>query len=319
MGRVATGTVLGGAIALAGAILVGLTLQSAVAAVAAFAVAEAAASLFFWTAARGRRPVLGLGGALRLLRPAAPIAVSTLAVYAFYANVDTIILGAVRSTAEAGYYSAAYRVFLALNIVAVFAAYAFYPLVSRDQGVRSPERLARRLEPALLAVAAYGAAVLACAELVGRPVLELLFGSAFGRADDVLVLLCLSTAWYGVGYVFGYNLIAIGRQGRFSAGAATAGVLGLALDGVLIPAFGMEGAAVATTAAIIVGTLIWLGPDASRSRAVWPILAALAALTAAGAAAVAVDELAPPAAAAGAVAAGVLAHRSLRLRRIVGS
>ena len=282
MGRVALGTAAGGAAAVIGAFVILATSDSAVAALGLFAVAELVASSVYWTAARGWRPRPNTRGLTRLLRESWPIALSSIAVFTFYANIDTIILGAARGEAEAGVYSAAYRVFLAFNVLAIFGAYSLYPIISRARELRTVGDVIERAGRFLEALVVYGAIVVGAAILIAHPMLRALFGPGYGRGGDALVLLSISTSWYCVGYTVGYNLIAIERSRRFSLGAAVAGLLALVLDVVLIPPWGIIGAAAATTASIIAATAIWIGPDGAFTPVGASLVGPLLALTGLG-------------------------------------
>lgn len=288
MRRVAVGTALGGLTSVVGAVIVLFVSGSAVLALALFAVAELVASLSFWTAARHTRPRFGFSGLAPLLRRGAPLAVSALAIYSYYANVDTIIIGATRSATEAGYYSAAYRLFLACNIVAIFAAYSLFPITARARD-SSPYALAMRIRPVSMTLVAYGGMVVGFSELLGPTVLRLAFGPSFASATEAFVLLCMSTCWYCTAYPYGYSLVAMGLSGRFSSGAIAAGLLSLVLDFALIPPLGMDGAALATLISIMLGACLWFR-EVILSGELRSLVATLIALTVTGAMAV----LVPP-------------------------
>jgi O-antigen/teichoic acid export membrane protein len=294
---VGAGAAGGGVVALAGAAVVAAASGSAAAGLVAFVVAELTADAIYWLALRGRgRPRgLALRSELRpLLATSWPVALSSLAIYSYYANLDTIVIAATRTEAEAGVYSAAYRIYLAANIVGIFAAYATFPRISRTAGLDGAEALVGWLRRTLEPLVAYGLAAVGLALVLGDAVLELSFGPRFGAAADTFVLLCVSTAWYCVGYPLGYNLVAVQRNRRFLAGATTGAATALGLDLLLIPQVGMIGAGVATTASIILATLVWVGPRGLGSAAGRPIALALVAGTSLAVAGLLVDPLRVP-------------------------
>lgn len=255
---------LGGAVALGGAaVLCGSLIVAAVApallpALAAMAMGELILSVACWLAwGRGSSPALGLQGVTAILRRSWPLAISSLALYMYVANLDTIILAAARSTEEAGLYSAAYRVFLAANTVSFFAGYAFLPVLSTavEQG-RNPattETLRRTLRYLL----AYGSAAVGVALLVGGEILEVLFGEQFGSMGEELVVLAIALSWYVVGFPVGYALIARQRNMGLLVGALLAAILNLALNFALIPPYGPMGAAAATAGSFAIASLAW--------------------------------------------------------------
>ncbi|MGI8438678.1 MAG: oligosaccharide flippase family protein [Thermoleophilaceae bacterium] len=259
MNAVGRASALGGAVALAGTVIVALASASALWALWAYVVAEGIVTLACWRSVRMTgRPRLTLIGAGALVRRTWPVGLSALAAYSYQANLDTVLIAAFRSSAEAGLYSAAYRIFLLLNVIATFAAYALLPRVSREVAAGRLGGAARLLGGAIPELAAYGFVALGAIELAGEPLLALLFGPRFVSMAPTLTVLAVAVAWYAVGYPVGYGLMAGGRGRSFLAGAGTAGLLAFALDLLLIPPYGALGAAAATLIAFVVATLIWL-------------------------------------------------------------
>ena len=241
----------GGLCVLLGTLLVVEASGSAVAALAAFACAEFVVSgLTWWFSGVGwpRRPT---SVQLRhAVRRSWPVGLAAFIVYSYYANLDTIILSIARSAAEAGLYSAPYRTFLAINVVGTFAAYAYLPLVARGDD--------DRLFEGLRGLFAYGLIALGTSEVAGDLVLGLLFGERFESVGTAFIILCIAVPWYVVAFPVGYSLIAQDKNRGFLRGAAAAGGLNLALNLALIPPFGIDGAAAATSIALIAGSLVWL-------------------------------------------------------------
>lgn len=279
MRAAAIASAVGGIAALAGAVVVAATSTSATAGLAALGVGELIGAAWTWRAVRlGRVPRPSLRGLGGLLRESWPLAVAGLVMYAYYANIDTILLTVLRSTEEAGLYSAPYRLFLALNVVGIFAAYALLPLASRAVDADARAGAERLLVSCLAPLAGFGLLCLGMAELLGGRVLGIVFGDPFSAMDTTFILLCTAVPWYAIGYPAGYSAIATGNQRRLLTGAAVAGVLNIGLNAVLIPLMGAEGAAVATTVAMIAAALTWLQAQKLLSRVV-PMVATLTIAT----------------------------------------
>jgi O-antigen/teichoic acid export membrane protein len=281
MSVVAAANAAGGLTVLAGSIVVAALSGNATAAVAVFALAECAVATVLWgNLRRVSKFEFGVSGMRPMLRRARPLAFSALAIYIYYANLDTIILAVSHSNNEAGLYSGAYRLFLVLNVVGVFAAYAMLPTLARlaDAGAQlEADRLVRSM---LAALAGYGLLTLALVELGGADALGLLFGTHFRAASEAFVLLAAGVAWFVVGYPAGYSLIAQGENARFLRGAATASIVSVGLDLALIPPLGMPGAGLATMIAFAAATLVWLSARQMLERAAISILLALTAASA---------------------------------------
>lgn len=293
MVALAVSSVVGGVVVLAGAILVAATSDSATAGLSALAVGELAAAAITWRAARLRRvprPVLrGLGP---LLREAWPMAIAGVVMYAYYANIDTILLAAIHSPEEAGLYSAPYRLFLALNVIGIFAAYALLPLASRAAEAGRSDEAEDLIVSCLGPLAAFGLLCLGTAELLGGEILGFVFGAPFETMATTFLLLCIAVPWYAVGYPAGYSAIATGDQRRLLVGATVAVICNIVLNAALIPPLGAEGAAVATTVAMFAAALAWLHVQRLLQR-VRGLIGVLVAATAAACAAALASSVRP--------------------------
>ncbi|HEX8156205.1 MAG TPA: oligosaccharide flippase family protein [Solirubrobacteraceae bacterium] len=287
----AISSALGGLVALGGALVVAASSDSATAGLAALALGELAAAAWTWRSAQLRRlPRPTLRGLSRLLRQSWPLAIAGAVTYAYTANIDTVLLAAIRSVEEAGLYSAPYRLFLALNAVGVFAAYALLPFASRAFDAGAGAEAERLIVSCLPALAGFGLLCLGIAELLGAQVLEILFGKPFAAMSTTFLLLCAALPWYAIGYPAGYSAIASGRHRRLLAGASVAAALNIILNIALIAPLGAEGAAVATTVAVLAAALTWLAVQRLLVR-VLPLICILAVATVAAAAVATVDAI----------------------------
>jgi O-antigen/teichoic acid export membrane protein len=259
MSRVALATGVGGGVVVVGAVFLAVSGGSATAAMAWFVAGELTTAVLLWIfVARTGRPAITLDGVGALAKRAAPVAVSSFVIYTYTANLDTIIIAATRSSREAGLYSAAYRVVLALSTVGTLAAYALLPRMAGE--VRAGEGAAgmrRMLVGAMVSLATLGMAVLAAAVLAGGPILGFLFGSEFEPVGPTFVLLTAGLAWYITTYPAAYALLALGDNAGYMRGALAAGLTGLALDLALIPPFGTIGAGAASAAAFALAAVVW--------------------------------------------------------------
>lgn len=259
MRAVAMATAAGGLVAAVGSVVLWRTEGTATNALLLFAAAEVVAAALCWRAAgRSSLPTLTLDGLRQMIKRSWPVALSSLAIYSYLANIDTIIMAGARGTADAGLYSAPYRLFLTLNVIPVFAAYATFPIIAQaahSGRIEDGRRILRENRKDLLV---YGLAALAGAQLLGKPALGILFGTEFESVSATFALLTSAVAWYAIGYSDGYSLVAEERSRGFLAGALTAGVLNLVLDIILIPPMGPAGGGLATAGAFMAAALVWI-------------------------------------------------------------
>jgi O-antigen/teichoic acid export membrane protein len=168
---------------------------------------------------------------------------------------DVIVLQFFRPLREVGYYVVAQ---LIAELVITFAG-AFQssvqPLVAHyegDERQQSTTAVALRHHGILAFAATLGNAV------VGPLIILFAFGSSY-RAAVIPMLVLLPGMWFlGTGTVAAGDLRGRGRPGLSSAVAGLAALVTIALDLVLIPLFGVLGAALASVAAYVVYGIVSL-------------------------------------------------------------
>jgi O-antigen/teichoic acid export membrane protein len=166
-------------------------------------------------------------------------------VFALYYRIDMLMLEWMRGSEEVGMYAAAYRF---IDVVIVLAASLGAPFYPRFSGlVRSDLSGARALlESVWRPFLALALPLSVGAYLVADEITVLLWGSQFAAAGGILRVL----AWAAVPLVWVYvanqALQAANRVWTLAAVYAAGAVLNVALNLLLIPRHGAQGAAVAT-------------------------------------------------------------------------
>lgn len=215
-----------------------------------------------------RRYQLGLQFDRRLLREmnrfGMPLVPAALALWAIN-FIDRLFIGQMKGQAEVGVYSLAVRVasvvvFLMTAFQLAWPAFA-YSIKDDDE--------AKRTYAFVLTYLLFVTCWLALALGALAPWIVHVFDPKhhFGRSAEAVPLLAFATAAYS-----GYSVLAIGigraRQTQYNwivAGAAA--VVNIVLNVILIPPYGMIGAAVATVAAyVVLFVAMWL-----NSRRVYPV------------------------------------------------
>lgn len=211
-----------------------------------------------------RRPWSRLG---RPLREAVPIGLTQLVGQAIF-NADVILLGYLGPLDGVGKYSAAYRVVTWLQVFPNAAFTAIFPALARHEASRngSPIPGDRRLavqsaEWSLALTLPVALAVFVLAEDLVR----VLFGATFAGAVPALRCLVWSLPIVSYRAVFRQLLLAGGQELSNLALASGTAALNIGLNLVLIPRFGLLGAAAAT---IVSETALFVGA-AARVRSVF--------------------------------------------------
>ena len=187
-----------------------------------------------------------------------------------YFKVDTFFVRSFAGEAELGAYGAAYKLFEgAMLLPAVVLAVTFPQLVRTHDDIPAQRRLERRLGASLFAVGLLVGALFLAARV---PLVRLVFGSQFRRAEDSLRVLALGLPLVYLNFGLTHFLIARHRERVNTVLAFLMLVVTVALDLLLIPSGSGPGAASATVLAEVVLTACCLGAllargEGERSRA----------------------------------------------------
>jgi O-antigen/teichoic acid export membrane protein len=232
-------------LALAGLIVAGVGVMSAgyaylIAAVAAFL----AAHVLF------HRLVPLVGPVDLRIRPlvsfSAPLVVSTI-LAVLLTRTDLLMLGYFKSSGDAGLYSASYSLATSLLVVVSSMGYLYLPLTSRldAEGEREAVNEVYQITTKWMFILSFPAFVVFVA--FAGDLLSLVFGSEYRAGATALVILTLG---FFSNVVVGRNretLSALGFTKQILAANVVALALNFVLNLVLIPPYGIVGAAVAST------------------------------------------------------------------------
>ena len=192
-----------------------------------------------------------------LMRMAAPIGLAGVFGTVLF-RVDTAILAWFETPDVVGNYGAAYRLFEAAFFLSWAVGTAVYPVFSRltptsDPPVRVVFDRGLKLVLALLLPLAVGGVVL------GQPLVELIYGSAYDQADEALIILSPAIAFHGLAHVAALLLVSQNRQLVLAVVQGVVAALNVAANFVLIPLISLEGAALSALGSQMLLTLLFLG------------------------------------------------------------
>lgn len=164
--------------------------------------------------------------------------------------VDSLLLGAIEGAAAVGVYSAAIRWLLAGNIAGNAVTLAFGPQIARVMAKRPEDAKPLFQEASALMILLAWPAYLTA--MVFAPFLLEAFGAGFGPGSAVIVLT-------GVGFLFAAAtgpidtlLLMAGRSSLSLINTAVALVANIGANLLLIPRYGIKGAALAWTISLMV-------------------------------------------------------------------
>jgi O-antigen/teichoic acid export membrane protein len=179
------------------------------------------------------------------------------------ARLDFALVGALIGPASLGIYAVASRYAELLRLPALAMNYVLFPAYARDGGAVA----AAEVRATLPRIGWVPAAVAVPMALAAPLVLPLFFGRPFAAAVVPAWVLLVGLAGGGVVGVIGAFLSGVGRPGLYSAALGAGLPVTVALDLLLIPPFGVTGAAVASAVAYLVTTGVLLACFRVVSRA----------------------------------------------------
>jgi O-antigen/teichoic acid export membrane protein len=185
----------------------------------------------------------------QLVRWSLPVAGLAL-INSLYARLDIVLLSFLRSDADAGIYSVAFKVVDGLVLLPPYVMITLLPAIARlDQ---HSEQLADLTQKALAALEVGAVAVLVLFVGFAEEVIEIVGGRGFERAAPALQILMIGVAAGFANAVFGNALVALNQQGRMFKLALVGLAVNLALNLTLIPLWGINGAAIALSATEVI-------------------------------------------------------------------
>ncbi len=179
-----------------------------------------------------------------IMRQAFPLALSGL-LSGTMLNVDTLMLGWWRTAAEVGLYSAAQKPIQIMYMFTAIIAASIFPAFSRF-AEHDRAKLRATLRAIIIPTITINACVATISIIFGARIIKLLYGAAY--ADAIFTFQILApTIIINTIIIIGINaLFAINKQKTIALISTLAALSNAGLNAVLIPRWGIEGAALST-------------------------------------------------------------------------
>jgi O-antigen/teichoic acid export membrane protein len=190
-----------------------------------------------------------------LLRQALPLGICIVMIQIIY-NIDTVMLGFMRSNAEIGYYNAAYKIILSLIMVGAVYFDAIFPITSNYY--KTSLDLLKKLQSytaKLMVTIAFPMAV--GGTILAKPIMNLLYGSKYNNGIIAFQFLIWVAALIYINMIYARGMWACNKQNEYLKIVISQAMANIGLNLVLIPSFGIVGAAVATLAAEGIGLVLY--------------------------------------------------------------
>jgi len=172
---------------------------------------------------------------------------------------DPVLLDISRSSAETGYYNAAYNLIFSAVIISNILNTALYPSLSR-QAIQDPQSLPRIYERILRILFMASLPISVGVWALADPIVRFLYTGAYLATIPALKVIIWVLPLMFASEFLGYVVI-ISNQERIAARAVLVSTgVNIAMNIILIPRFGYQAAAWMTvlTEAVLVGQYLWL-------------------------------------------------------------
>ncbi|MWG33053.1 oligosaccharide flippase family protein [Halomarina oriensis] len=170
--------------------------------------------------------------------------------------MDVLVVGLLLTAADVAAYEIAWRVASVTTLLAGAIGVAIMPQTSAWDADGGSERIGRLVSAAFLPALVFVLPAVAGAVVVGEDLLRIAFGPEFTTASLVLVVLVAGKASEAIQLVVGRTLLGLDRPDLVARATALSLGLNLVLNVTLVLAFGLVGAAVATTLSFALGTAL---------------------------------------------------------------
>ncbi|WP_158059004.1 oligosaccharide flippase family protein [Halorussus halophilus] len=233
-----------------------------------FGLAGAVGAVLFY---RGFYPDLDVGRAIadetrrKLLRYTVPLS-ATSGANLLDTTLDPVVLGFIVNPAAVGYYMLSRQAVHFLQAPASAVGFSVGPWFSDQKASGELDRISNIYRFTLVHTLLFYVPAAAGLALLARPAISILFGAEYLPATDVLRVMAVLAVLWSIEEVSDNALDYLGRARARSIARATTAVASLALIGLLVPVYGVVGAAVAKVighAAYVVTTLYIMHTEVS--------------------------------------------------------
>lgn len=203
------------------------------------------------------KPRFDLVALKRMLRFGMPLQAQSLLGLAFE-RTDVLLIGSWMGAPSVAAYDVAYKG--PNQFRGLFSAFrsVFFPHMAAHYGAGQNEEAGRLLRSTLRALSCLLAGATLVAALFGREIVSLVFSPAYAASGPICALLMAGVSIGVCNFLMGLTLIASGNPGGMVRAGVPEAAVNIAANVILIPAFGLYGAAAASILSRAVANPIFL-------------------------------------------------------------
>lgn len=192
----------------------------------------------------------------KMIKRALPMGAAFIMIQIYY-NFDTVMLGFMKSNEVVGWYNAAYKIVLFIWAFIPIFINVIFPLMSKYyQQSRRKLRLlifsATKLMSSIALPLGVGGTILA------RPIMSFLYGDKYMNGVIAFQILIWTVTIISVRCTYEQSFLACDKEKRYLLGVMVGASTNIVLNLILIPYFGLEGAAIATVVSELVFSVYML-------------------------------------------------------------
>ena len=169
-----------------------------------------------------------------------------ISLFSFIFNIDSIMLGQLKSVADVGLYSAAQRIVQFTAIIPAFIAMSIFPILSKNES--DDGRLANIFEKIMTIVFAIGIPLAIGGFLLSTKIMFFVFGHEYVSGGLTLGILMISILASFPNIILTNVIFSKNLQRTFIAATSFGVLANIVLNLLLIPKYGALGAAISVTA-----------------------------------------------------------------------
>lgn len=208
------------------------------------------------------------GTALRLLSRSWPLLLTSVLVI-FYMRIDQIMLGILRTPKDVGLYAAAVRISEFFFFIPTAVIAAIYPTLLKKR-VSDRDYYNRQLQRIFTFLTWLSIAFALLVSLTSNITIPLIFGETYQASSVVLIILSWNAVFVTIRLASGPWLVAEGLERLSLARAMAAAAMNICLNLLLIPPFGIIGAAISTLISSSIAAL-WIDLAHPRTRSIFAV------------------------------------------------
>ncbi len=176
----------------------------------------------------------------------------------FMLHTDVLMLGFFKTSEEVGFYSASQKIVQLLYMLPGILAVSVFPALSRLIGQGNSEKVRALMEYSMRAVFLLALPLIIGGIVLGDSIISFLYGEAYLPGVLAFQILILSLLIIFPSYFLGNYIVGYDKQKKLAPYMLLGSIGNIALNAVLIPPFGIIGAAIGTVSTLFLyNTLVW--------------------------------------------------------------